>query len=245
MSTSRSFGMITQAAQPTSLLHLYSEFLKSLPFGVLLMHLENPEDVKTYRIVDLNPAAAEITGATLEDLLGRTLADFPKLLEKPFPGQCLKAFCLGEVRDLGEISYGDARIRHGIYSVRIFPFSENYLGVAFENVTGRKRTEQVLLETEARLRLLIEGVREYAIFQLDPLGHIVSWNAGAERMKGYRAEEVLGKHFSLFYEPKDIQSGRPEHNLAEAAQKGESEDCLLYTSPSPRDLSTSRMPSSA
>jgi len=67
--------------------------------------------------------------------------------------------------------------------------------------------------------LLIEGVREYAIFQLDPLGHIVSWNAGAERLKGYRTSEVLGKHFSVFYEPKDVQSGRPELNLEEGRAK--------------------------
>jgi len=222
--------MVTQAAQPArsqpsaSVLHLYPEFLKSLPFGLVLLHLENPRDVKTYRIIDLNPAAAAITGSTLENLLGRTLADFPKLLEKIFPAECSRAFYSGEARDLGEVSYGDERIRQGIYSVRVFPFSKNYLGVAFENVTSRKHAEQALFESEERLRLLIEGVREYAIFQLDPLGHIVSWNAGAERLKGYRASEVLGKHFSVFYEPKDIQSGRPELNLGVAAQKGECED---------------------
>lgn len=69
--------------------------------------------------------------------------------------------------------------------------------------------------------MLIEGVREYAIFQLDPQGHIVSWNAGAERMKGYSSDEILGTHFSVFYDLDDGQSGRPEHNLAEAAEKGE------------------------
>jgi len=91
-------------------------------------------------------------------------------------------------------------------------------------VTGRKHTEQALLESEDRLRLLIEGVREYAIFQLDPLGHIVSWNAGAERLKGYRTDEVLGKHISIFYEPNDVQRRRPEGNLAAAAQEGECKD---------------------
>ncbi len=125
---------------------------------------------------------------------------------------------------MGEISYGDERVRQGIYSVRVFPFSKNYLGVAFENMTDRRHAQQALLESEERLRLLIEGVREYAIFQLDPLGHIVSWNAGAERLKGYRTDEILGKYFSLFYEPKDIENGRPQINLAEAAQKGECED---------------------
>ncbi len=91
-------------------------------------------------------------------------------------------------------------------------------------MTNQKHTEQALLESEERLRLLIEGVREYAIFQLDPLGHIVSWNAGAERLKGYRTDEVLGKHFSIFYEPNDLQRRRPENNLAAAAQEGECKD---------------------
>jgi PAS domain S-box-containing protein len=91
-------------------------------------------------------------------------------------------------------------------------------------VTGRKHTEQARLESEDRLRLLIEGVREYAIFQLDPLGHIVSWSAGAERLKGYRTDEILGKHFSIFYEPNDVQRRRPENNLAAAAQEGECKD---------------------
>jgi PAS domain S-box-containing protein len=230
VTTSRISGMVAQAAlsahsQPgRSVLDLYPEFLKNLPFGVVLLHLENPQDVKTYRIIDLNPAAAEITGSTPEALLGRTLADFPKLLEKPLAGERLRDFCPGEARDLGEISYGDERIRQGIYSVRVFPFSKNYVGVAFENVTARKHAQQAHLESEERLRLLIEGVREYAIFQLDPLGHIVSWNAGAERLKGYRTGEVLGKYFSVFYEPKDLESGRPEIKLAEAAQNGECED---------------------
>jgi PAS domain S-box-containing protein len=88
-------------------------------------------------------------------------------------------------------------------------------------MTDRKHPKRAFLESEERLRLLIEGVREYAIFQLDPLGHILSWNAGAERMKSYRTDEVLGKHFSIFYDPVDAQSGRPEHNLAQAAQEGE------------------------
>jgi len=95
------------------------------------------------------------------------------------------------------------------------------IGTTFGNLSDKGHIEHASLEVEECLRLLIQGVREYAIIQLDPLGHIVSWNAGAERMKGYPANEILGRHFSLFYDPEDVQGGRPEHNLAVAADKGE------------------------
>lgn len=91
-------------------------------------------------------------------------------------------------------------------------------------MSDRKRTEKTPLENEERLRLLIESVREYAIFQLDPAGLILSWNAGAERMKGYTAQEVLGKHIRLFYDAEEARRRRPESNLAQAAREGECKD---------------------
>jgi len=207
-----------------TVLGLYPELLRKLPVGVVLLLLEDPSDVKTFRIVDANRAAAEITGTTTRMLLGRTLADFPKLLETPIPGQWLAALRSGKARNLGEISYGDKRIRQGIYSVRVFPLSSNFLGVAFEDVTDRKIAERTLQESEERYRLLVQGVQEYAIFQLDPTGHVVSWNAGAERLKGYTAEEIIGKHFSIFYPREDQLDEKPQHILARATQQEQSED---------------------
>src|SRR6266478_3673020 len=211
---------LTQPAETT--LPLYLEIVRGLPLGVVILRLENPQDPRTFRIIDLNPAAALITGSTLEDLRGRTLAEFPKLLKTAIPGRCLDAFQAREPRNLGEISYGDARIRQGIYSVQVFPLSGGFMGVAFENVTDRKHAENALRESEERFRLLIQGIQEYALFQLDPRGRVVSWNAGAERLKGYRAEEIIGKHFSVFYPREDVIRGTPEQNLEEAAQRGQS-----------------------
>ncbi|HEU4564056.1 MAG TPA: PAS domain-containing sensor histidine kinase [Gemmatimonadaceae bacterium] len=73
-------------------------------------------------------------------------------------------------------------------------------------------------------RLLVESVRDYAIFALDPEGHIITWNAGAQRIKGYAPSEIIGRHFSLFYPPEDIAAGKPANNLAVAARDGRVED---------------------
>lgn len=73
-------------------------------------------------------------------------------------------------------------------------------------------------------RLLVEGVQDYAIFALDPSGYILSWNAGAERFKGYTAEEIIGKHFSIFYPPNKIAERFPQYELEVAAREGRFED---------------------
>ncbi|MGW6446595.1 PAS domain-containing sensor histidine kinase [Lentzea sp. NPDC055074] len=72
--------------------------------------------------------------------------------------------------------------------------------------------------------LFVQGVRDYAIFMLDPGGHIVSWNPGAERIKGYAAEEIIGRHFSTFYPQEDVRSGKPERELRVARADGTIED---------------------
>ncbi len=85
---------------------------------------------------------------------------------------------------------------------------------------GRQAAESLLVESEARFRLMLEGVQDYAIFMLDPRGLVVSWNAGAERLKGYRAEEILGRHMACFYPPDQVADGAPERSLEEARAKG-------------------------
>jgi len=207
-----------------TILGLYPEILRELPVGVVLLLLEDPSDSKTFRIVDVNRAAAQIIGSAAQVLLGKTLVDFPKLLETPIPAQCTAALRSGEALNLGEISYGDERIRKGVYSVRVFPLSSNFLGVAFEDVTDRSLAERTLRDSEERFRLLVEGVQEYAIFHLDPTGHVVSWNVGAERLKGYTSKEIIGKHFSVFYPQEDLMNDKPQNILAEATRHGQSQD---------------------
>ena len=75
-----------------------------------------------------------------------------------------------------------------------------------------------------RYEQLVQSVVDYAIYMLDPLGRVVSWNAGAERIKGYRADEVIGRHFSLFFTPQDIREGRPERLFRQALEQGVAQD---------------------
>lgn len=85
-------------------------------------------------------------------------------------------------------------------------------------------TDRATWRSGELFQLLVESLLDYAIFMLDPKGNILTWNRGAERMKGYAAEEVIGKHFSIFYPAEDIDSGKPERELEAAAFAGRFED---------------------
>jgi PAS domain S-box-containing protein len=114
--------------------------------------------------------------------------------------------------------------------------------LVFRDVTERRRLERLqrdlqgqlewevqertaeLRASEERFRLLVEGTQDYAIFLLDPEGRVTSWNSGAERIKGYRAEEIIGQHFSRFYPQEAVERGWPAHELSVAAAEGRFED---------------------
>ncbi|MEO8034921.1 MAG: PAS domain S-box protein [Acidobacteriota bacterium] len=108
---------------------------------------------------------------------------------------------------------------------------------AIRDITARKNSERHLAEvddhrrvveealrgSEEQFRMLLDGIRDYAIFMMDPTGHIVSWNSGAERIKGYSSAEILGRSFACFFTPEDVASGRPEEilRLTEANERHE------------------------
>src|ERR1700722_17649778 len=88
----------------------------------------------------------------------------------------------------------------------------------------RRLGEDALRESEERYRMLLDGIQNYAIFSMDPRGQILSWNVGAERIKGYSADQIIGRNFSCFFPPADIEQGRPEEILRIAAASGRHEE---------------------
>jgi PAS domain S-box-containing protein len=93
-----------------------------------------------------------------------------------------------------------------------------------KEINERKQAEEARRESEARLHLLVEGVKDYAIFMLDPQGNVLSWNSGAEKIKGYRADEIIGRHFSCFYTKEEAERGWPGQLLAKATVEGKVAD---------------------
>jgi PAS domain S-box-containing protein len=113
--------------------------------------------------------------------------------------------------------------------------SEDYVGLGGEEERLRSiaqlqqktrvlEKELALRQSEERFRLLVEAVQDYAIFMLNPEGIITSWNIGAERLKGYKTAEILGKHFSCFYPEEDVRNGKPQWELVIAAKESRFED---------------------
>ena len=110
-----------------------------------------------------------------------------------------------------------------LWNVMSCPEQQLIYAVAHDN-TEYKQAKAAHQESEEHFRLLVDGVKDYAIIMLDPAGHIVSWNAGAERIQQYQASEILGKPISYFYTPEDIALGKPEQELKIAAFQGRFED---------------------
>src|ERR1700676_2581369 len=105
-----------------------------------------------------------------------------------------------------------------------YDLEHEFSEVSAKSAKAPNLAEEALRECEEKYRMLLDEVQDYAIFMLDPQGMIVSWNAGAERIKGYRGEQIIGHDFSCFFPPADIKRGRPEEVLRMTAASGRHEE---------------------
>jgi PAS domain S-box-containing protein len=182
----------------------------------------------TGSVVRVNDAMARVLGGGDRQLIGRSYAhlaaDVPTDLAVAVSGVASGSVDVVEV-DHRLTREGDRRALHSTLTVvRDSASRPLYLFCQAEDVTERTAALEELRRGEERFRLLVEGVRDYAIFLLDKTGHVSTWNAGAERMKRYTADEILGRHFRTFY-PQHAQDARhPEHELEVALREGRYEE---------------------
>jgi PAS domain S-box-containing protein len=199
-------------------LERFREVFEEAAIGMATMTL-------TGRVVRANKALAEAVGQPLDALVGH-----PYLELAPEPDRAKVSAALHRAQD----GAGDVvQFEHGVLArdggrrllataapVRDARGRPLYLFLQGQDVTAQRRAEEDLRQSEQRFRLLVEAVQDYAIFMLDPQGHVVSWNRGAQRIKGYSSSEIIGKHFRIFY-PQEMQDIRhPENELELAKRRG-------------------------
>jgi PAS domain S-box-containing protein len=197
------------------------------------------QSVRDYAIFILDPSghitswnrgAQLIKGYTAEDIIGQHFSRFypAAAVERGWPDHELNV-----ARNEGRFEDEGWRVRKDgstfwahviITALRDDKGTLIGYGKITHDLTERRREQESLRQSEERFRLLVEGVKDYGIFMLDVDGRIMSWNTGAERIKGYSAKEIIGRHFSLFYPPELIAADWPAHELRIARTEGRYEE---------------------
>ena len=176
------------------------------------------------RVLTWNAGAQRFKGYSAEEIIGQHFSRFypAEALARDLPGHELKvAAATGVFEDEGwRVRKDGSLFWANVVITAMRDASGELVGFAkvTRDLTQRRDHEEDLRRSEERLRLLIEGVREYAIFMLDANGSVVTWNVGAQRIKGYRAEEIIGQHFSVFY-PQDCAGQRLARARAAAGRR--------------------------
>jgi PAS domain S-box-containing protein len=184
----------------------------------------------TGHIMTWNEGAQHIKGYAPNEIIGKHFSVFypPERVAEGFPDYELRSAAeTGRFEDEGwRIRKDGSRFWASVIITALRDDDGHLIGFAkvTRDLTERRAAEEALRQSEERFRLIVQTVRDYAIFMLDPTGHIATWNAGAERIKGYRSDEIIGKHFSVFYPPEDREWDKPAWELREAIRDGRFED---------------------
>jgi len=182
------------------------------------------------QVMTWNRGAQRIKGYAPEEIIGQSYKRFytPEDLEDGRPDRLLAAaFRDGRVEDEGfRVRKDGTRFWADVVISAVRDEQGDLRGYVkvTRDLTDRRMAEEELRISEERLRLMIASVKDYAIFMLTPDGHVATWNPGAEQLKGYRAEEIIGQHFSRFYPPEEVAKGKPARELEIAATTGKFEE---------------------
>ncbi len=184
------------------------------------------------KVIEWNPAAEKIFGYSRELALGRDMAELiePRSTAELQRKGLSRFLQTGRGRLFGQRVEATAMRANGaefpveLTLTRIPGEGPLVFTIFIRDITERKRTEEALRKSEERFRLLVEGVEDYAIYLLDTHGRITTWNAGAERIDGYRAQEIIGRRFHRFYTPDDCERKKPDQALAVATAEGRFQD---------------------
>ncbi|HEY9875927.1 MAG TPA: PAS domain S-box protein, partial [Candidatus Obscuribacterales bacterium] len=176
----------------------------------------------------ISDAIHDITGYPSSDFLNNRVRTYASIIY-PDDRETVEQF-VQEALEQKRPFILEYRILHANGSIRwLYEKGQGYLGEngkaiwldgAIFDITERKEAQNKLQESEESFRLLIGNVKDYAIFMLNPDGYIVTWNSGAERINGYKAEEIIGQHFSQFYPPEDVAMGKTEYEIEIATAQG-------------------------
>jgi PAS domain S-box-containing protein len=184
----------------------------------------------TGHIVSWNAGAQKLKGYTEKEIVGQHFSRFytAEAVARGWPAYELQQASLtGRFEDEGWRVRKDGTT---FWSNVIITAIRNDAGILTgfakitRDLTAQREHLEALRQSEERFRLLVDSVKDYAIFMLDPEGHVISWNAGAARIKGYTRDEILGQHFSVFYLPEELAAGKPARELAIARHFGHVED---------------------
>jgi PAS domain S-box-containing protein len=181
------------------------------------------------RVLSWNSGAAKLKGWERDEIIGQHFSVFypPDVAASGWPDEELRqATQHGRFEDEGwRLRKDGSRFWANVIITALYDRKGTLTGFAkiTRDLTERRRHEEELRESEQRFRLLVESVRDYAMYMLDVNGNVRSWNAGAQALKGYGAEEIIGRHFSTFYTPEDLQAGKPAAELRDARLHGRTE----------------------
>lgn len=198
----------------------YRRLFETAKDGILILHPESG------CIIDANPFILQLLDMPVYNVIGKSLFEIDlfnqshaELLLLQLKKNHYFRYDHMQYTSLGGI-IRDIEVVSNLYVIE----NEEVIQINIRDISIRKKAEDELRKSEERFRILVDGVKDYAIYMIDKFGYIVSWNAGAERIKGYNASEIMGRHFSCFYPQGEIEKGTPQKELELALLVGRHEE---------------------